>query len=267
MQDDELKPIAPPPELIEDDKPVDHPVNETTKISGEIATERAEEKADRRGVPTYVVFDTETTGIFLFRDKATGEPVPADDPRQPRMASVAFILCDEAGCEINREKRYIKPDGWSMPQGFDDDGKPRAGQVNGLTDEFLEANGVPVAKVLDMWEGFISQGLIAIAHNAMFDAKMMRAELRRAGRHDLFEETKQTCTMRSCKPYADQGMPIKRGQYVKLEAACEFFGIVLENAHDAMADAEACRAILERLLQDGNLLEPKVHYAKVKANG
>lgn len=213
----------------------------------------------------YVVFDTETTGIFIFRDKETGEPVPADDPRQPRMASAAFILCDETGAEIGREKRYVKPDGWTMEE-YDlralSDGKKPASEVNGLTDDFLQENGVPVAEVLDLWESFINAGLIAVAHNAQFDAKMMRAELRRAGRSDLFEETRQTCTMRSCKPYKDAGMPIKSGKYVSLQDACAFFRIELTNAHDAMADAEACRQLLVCLLRDGNLIEPQVHRAK-----
>lgn len=211
------------------------------------------------GKPTYVVFDTETTGLFLFRDKETGDPVPADDPRQPRLASAAFIVCDDQGIEISRAKHYVKPDGWTMPQG-----EGSAGSVNGLTDEFLEQNGVPVAEVLDMWEGFINDGLIAVAHNSQFDSKMMRAELRRAGRPDLFEETKQTCTMRSCKAYKDQGLALKRGQFVKLEVACEFFDIPLINAHDAMADAQACWRLMCRLIADGNLIEPKVHYAAGK---
>lgn len=205
--------------------------------------------------PTYVVFDTETTGLFSFKDEQ-GNPIPADADGQPRLASFAAIITDAEGNEISREKRYVKPDGWSI------DGT-EASKVNGLTDAFLNENGVPVAEVLDMWEAFIDGGLIAVAHNAQFDAKMMRAELRRAGRDDLFEQTAQTCTMRSCaKGYKDTSMQIKRGQYVKLEDACAFFGIKLENAHDAMADAEAAAEILKRLIADGTLIDPKVHYAK-----
>lgn len=50
--------------------------------------------------------------------------------------------------------------------------------------------------------------------------------------------------------------------FVKLAVACDFFGIVNEDAHDAMADAAAARAILEIMIQDGNLPVPAVHYAK-----
>lgn len=203
--------------------------------------------------PKFIVFDTETTGLFLFKDK-DGVPVPADDPRQPRMASAAFILCDETGAALDRHKFFVRPDGWEMPA--------EAGAINGLTSEFLAETGAPVSDILDLWEAQIKDGMIAAAFNAQFDAKMMRAELRRAGRPDLFEETPNVCLMRSLSPYGPEGLPIMRG-YVKLREACAWFGFVNENPHDAMGDAEAARQILARLIADGRLPEAKVHFAKV----
>lgn len=207
--------------------------------------------------PVYAVFDTETTGLFVFKDEDTGKPIPADDPRQPRMASFAVILADEFGEEISRAKHFIKPDGWSIDGTY-------AAEVNGLSDEFLYANGVPVSRVLDLWESYVDRGLIAAAFNAQFDCKMMRAELRRAGRYDRFRETRNTCLMRGLAPYGKEGLCIMRG-YVKLSEACNYFGIVNENAHDAMADAEAALGILKRLIADGRVIEPKVHFAKGRA--
>lgn len=205
----------------------------------------------------YVVFDTETTGLFLFKDKETGEPVPADDPRQPRLASFAAILADENGDEITRVKRFVKPEGWSI------DGT-KASEVNGLTDAFLNEVGAPVSEVLDLWEAYVRHGYIAAAFNAQFDCKMMRAELRRAGRDDLFEQTANTCLMRGLAPYKDEGLCIVRG-HVKLAEACEYFGLVQADAHDAMSDAVDALAILKRLIADGRVIEPKVHYARQPA--
>jgi DNA polymerase-3 subunit epsilon len=206
--------------------------------------------------PKYVVFDTETTGLFLFRDKATGETVPADDPRQPRMASFAAIVTDENGSIIDTHKMFIKPDGWSI------DGT-KASEINGLTDAFLNEQGVPVSEVLDLWTGWIEQGLIVAAFNAQFDCKMMRAELRRADRDDLFEETANICLMRALAPYKDEGLCILRG-YVKLEVACEYFGITNVDAHDAMSDAIATTEILRKLIADDRVPYAKVHFAKAK---
>ena len=211
----------------------------------------------------FAVFDTETTGLFQFRDRRTNQPVPADAPGQPRMASFAVIFADQLGRAISSEKIFVRPEGWTMAE-FDEialrAGKKPASEVNGLTDEFLHQHGRPVAEVLDLWNAAVDRGLALTAFNAQFDCKMMRAELRRANRPDRFEETRNICVMRALEPYNQRGLCISRG-FVKLAVACDFFGIVNENAHDAMADAEAARAILEILIRDRLLPEARVHYA------
>lgn len=198
--------------------------------------------------PMFCIFDTETTGLFDFK-------LPADDPSQPRLASVGFILADQNGNEIERVKAYVRPDGWEMGEG--------AGAVNGLTTAFLHENGVSVSSVLDRYQTYVDLGLIVVAFNAQFDCKVMRSELRRAGRDDLFLKTRNICVMRGLASYKDEGLPI-RGGFVKLSAACEFFKIVNKDAHDAMADAEAALGLLQRLISDDRLPEAKVHLAKAK---
>lgn len=196
--------------------------------------------------PKFLVIDTETTGLFNFK-------LPADDPSQPRLAAAAFILANEAGEEIEAVKHYVKPEGWEMPA--------EAFAINGLSTEFLDANGVPVLTVLDEYQAHIEGGLIVVSFNAQFDCKVMRAEMRRAGRPDLFEETPNICVMRNLSPYGKEGLPIMRG-FVKLREACEWFGFDQGEAHDALHDARAARQILARLIADGRLPEAKVHYAK-----
>lgn len=199
--------------------------------------------------PKYVVFDTETTGLFNFK-------LPADDPSQPRLASIAMIICGESGAEISAAKHYVKPEGWEMPEA--------AGAVNGLTTEFLAENGVPISEVLDAYENHVRSGLIVVAFNAQFDCKMMRSEFRRAGREDLFDITKNICVMRGLQPYGADGLCIMRG-FIKLSAACEYFKIENLNAHDAMSDAQAARELLVRMIADKRLPEAKVHLAKEAA--
>lgn len=196
--------------------------------------------------PKFLILDTETTGLSNFK-------LPADDPSQPRLAAAAFILADETGAEIEAVKHYVKPDGWEMPA--------EAFAINGLSTEFLDANGVPVLTVLDEYEAHIKGGLIVIGFNAQFDCKMMRAEFRRAGRPDLFEETPNICVMRNLHPYGQEGLPIVRG-FIKLRDACDYFGIEQAAAHDALDDARVACRILARLIADGRLPEAKVHYAR-----
>ena len=211
----------------------------------------------------FAVFDTETTGLFIFREGRNGPTVPADDPRQPRMASFAVVFADALGQELARHKLYVLPQGWTVAE-YDAraiaDGKKPASEVNGLTDEFLNEHGVPVVEVLDLWNGIIDRGLVAAAFNAQFDCKMMRAELRRAGLPDRFEETRNVCLMKALDPYGAQGLCIQRG-FVKLAEACAFFGIDNLDAHDALSDAKAAQEILALLIRDGRLPEARVHYA------
>lgn len=221
-------------------------------------------------IPTgaaYLVFDTETTGLPPRAPRGT-PPIPADDPRQPRMASFAAIAADPAGRELSRLKAYIRPDGWTMAE-FDAraiaEGKKPASEVNGLTDELLNDQGIPVASVLQFYSEAVLSGLVVVAHNAIFDKKIMRGELRRAGMSDLFDKTRSICTMKACDAYAPRGLCMSSPGFVKLEVACAFFGIVNAHAHDAMADTEAARALLEIFIREGTLPEPRIDYASTKA--
>jgi DNA polymerase III epsilon subunit-like protein len=213
-------------------------------------------------VPKYLVFDTETTGLPLRAPKGA-PPIAADAEGQPRMASFAAIVTDEMGVEISRFKAYIKPENWTMAE-FDAraiaEGKKPASAVNGLTDDFLNENGVPVAEVLEYYSGAINDGLIVVAFNAIFDTKIMRGELRRASMDDLFDKTANICVMKALDPYGASGLCIVRG-FVKLADACAFFGIAQSDAHDAMSDAEDARKLLAILIKDGLLPEPSIKRA------
>lgn len=215
----------------------------------------------------YMVFDTETTGLPP-RAPRGAPPIPADDPRQPRMASFAMVITDSNGTPMSRAKYLVKPDGWTMAF-YDDlaraDGKLPASAINGLTDEKLNAEGVPVAVPLTCYSEAILGGLTPIAFNKLFDLKIMRGELRRAGMPDLFEQTKAICAMAALDPYANEGLCMTRPGFVKLSVACDFFGIVNEDAHDAMGDADATAKIVSILIRDGRLPEGAVVYSANRA--
>lgn len=199
----------------------------------------------------YLVIDTETSGLFSFKE-------PADAPGQPRLAQLGMIFLDDIDAEPREQGFHIQPNGWSMP--------PEASAVNGLTDEFLEANGVDVAVALAIYTEAIRAGYCVVAFNAQFDTKVMRAELRRAGRPDLFEQTANICVMRPLTGILK--LPKRNGygfKFPNLAEACGHCGIVNEKAHDAMGDARAALGVMRWLHANGLLPEPAVHFAKERA--
>ena len=177
-----------------------------------------------------------------------------------KIAYLVIILWDSDEPDIAvGESYYIQPDGWVM--------SPGAAEVNGLSTEMLREHGVPVARALDAYVAAIKSGHIMVAYNAQFDGRVMRAELRRAGRDDMFEHTPNICVMRPLMTVMKgQRAPGAKG-FPKLSEACAHFGIANARQHDAMGDAHAAHDILMRLIELGALPEPAVHLAKEKPEG
>lgn len=199
----------------------------------------------------YLVVDTEQNGLFDYK-------LPADAPGQPRMAAMTMIRVG-ADMTIQGEHRFlVKPDGWSMT--------PESSKVNKLTDEILMRDGVPIREVLDAYTAAIKEGRVFVAHNAQHDAKSCRAECRRAGMPDLFEETKQLCTMRGLTDVCKIPPKGNRGGYKwpSLSEACVFFKFDMFGDHTASGDAMACYMLLREMHKLGLPLEGAVHYAKEK---
>lgn len=194
---------------------------------------------------SYCIIDTETSGLFDFK-------LPAHAEGQPRLASLSMIFTTDDLSEITGERRFfVKPDGWEMSD--------EVTAINGLSTEYLRENGVDISEVLHAYETAVLDGSIIGAFNAQFDTKVMRGELRRAGRDDLFERTPNVCAMRA----AAAVIPGK-GRFVSLKHACGYFGIENVSPHDASSDAMACLEVMRALLRGGALPEPKIAYAKTR---
>lgn len=184
----------------------------------------------------FVVFDTETSGLFNFAR-------PPEAEGQPRLASIAFVFLSDS-LEVESEYyKLIRPDGWKMPYG--------ATVVNGLTQAMLEREGVPVSNILTAFNYLIDQNVTFVAHNIEFDLKVLRGEMRRAGLPD--REVRSFCTMKSltsiCRIRGKRGF-----KWPKLiEAYQHFFNEPFDDAHEALADARACARIFQHVFQNGLL--------------
>lgn len=198
----------------------------------------------------YVIIDTEGSALFDFKR-------PADAEGQPRLAELAMLLVDE-NLQVTGERHFlIRPDGWEM--------SAEATAINGLTMDMLSADGIPVVHALDAYAEAIGEGRVVVAHNAQHDCKTMRAELRRAGRDDLFLQTRNSCTMRAANGYVIKADG-KKG-WPKLSDCCAHFEIEVSGAHRAMDDARACLEVFRKLVEIGAALPGAVHFAKNKPEG
>ncbi len=209
-------------------------------------------------MPKFCIFDTETTGLFLFKDPETGAPIPADDPRQPRLAHFSAILLDEDLEEETEIDVFVKPDGWEMPA--------EAAAVNGLSTQALLEVGTPIGIILDTYVDLVRRGFVMVAFNAQFDCKMMRGELRRAGRPDMFDETPNICIMRAAMALGVKKADGARG-YPKLTDCAAHLGFAMPDAHSANGDTRAALALFRHLHAVGALPEAKVHFAAVALEG
>jgi len=87
----------------------------------------------------------------------------------------------------------------------------------------------------------LTAGTVVVAHNASFDIAFLRAA---SARHGIpFDWRGSLCTLDLARRLGDRSMPNHR-----LATLCHHYGIPLDNAHEALADARAAAGILPRLL-------------------
>lgn len=199
----------------------------------------------------YLAVDTEGSGLFDYEK-------PADAPGQPRLAAIGMILADENLIEQERHGFLIKPEGWT----FDDHSEAAA--VNGLTHSRLMDEGIPVRDALRIYGDALDARCIIIGHNILHDLKMMRAEARIAGLPDRFMETRYICTMQGSRQIVDARTDAGKKKAPRLEEACAFFGIPVEEkgAHTGIGGAERALEILRRLRDAGAMPAFKDPYDK-----
>jgi DNA polymerase III subunit epsilon len=166
-------------------------------------------------------YDCETTGT---------------DPFNARLISAAFVT--SAGA---RHEFLVDP-GVDIPEG--------ATAVHGITDEQVRANGLKPAGALEeiaaLLAGHLESGAPLIVFNAPFDLTLLEAELERHGLTALRDR------IPFVGPIVDPlVMDRKLDRYRKgsrtLEAQCAHYGVTIENAHDACADAVAALEVARAL--------------------
>ncbi|MER6035321.1 MULTISPECIES: 3'-5' exonuclease [unclassified Streptomyces] len=164
-------------------------------------------------------FDLETTGT---------------DPHEARIVTGAVIEV-RAGEPLGRREWLADP-GVEIPAD--------AVAVHGISNERATAEGSPADRVADaiadVLVSYWRTGVPVVAYNAAFDLTLLSAELRRHGLPSLTDRLDGAPPAPVVDPYTiDRWADRYRRGKRNLEAVCAEYGIVLDAAHDACADALA----------------------------
>jgi DNA polymerase-3 subunit epsilon len=171
-----------------------------------------------------VVFDTETTGLVLS---------------EARIVTACVAELDENGKVVSSIDEWLANPGIEIPAA--------ASNVHGVTTEVAIRDGRPakevVAEIIDVLRSYLSRGIPVVAYNAPYAFTILHYE---ALRHGL-------------QPLDLAGMPIldplvldkKTERYRKgkrnLETVAILYGVKLDDAHNATADAVASGRVLQAL--------------------
>ncbi|MFF2848332.1 3'-5' exonuclease [Streptomyces sp. NPDC058001] len=164
-------------------------------------------------------FDLETTGT---------------DPREARIVTGAVIEV-RAGQQLGRREWLADP---GVPIPAD------AVAVHGISNEKAATEGRPADQVADAIADVLvtywKTGVPVVAYNAAFDLTLLSAELVRHGLPSLRDRLGGRDPAPVIDPYTiDRTVERYRRGKRNLEAVCGEYGVVLETAHDASADALA----------------------------
>ncbi|MFB7322589.1 3'-5' exonuclease [Streptomyces sp. NPDC056190] len=164
-------------------------------------------------------FDLETTGT---------------DPREARIVTGAVI--EVRGGEPRGRREWLADPGVEIPA--------EAVAVHGISNERAAAEGEPADRVAnaiaDALTGYWKTGVPVVAYNAAFDLTLLSAELHRYGLPSLSDRLDGADPGPVVDPYTiDRWADRYRRGKRTLEAVCAEYGVVLDAAHDASADALA----------------------------
>ncbi|MFF0646311.1 3'-5' exonuclease [Streptomyces tendae] len=169
-------------------------------------------------------FDTETTGV---------------DTETDRIVSAALVVQDAPGLRP-RVTRWLVNPGVPVPEG--------ATAVHGLTEEHVQRHGRwPAPVMYEIAEALAEQaraGRPLVVMNAPFDLTLLDRELRRHRASSLGRWLERTSLHVLDPRVLDKHLDRYRKGRRTLTDLCAHYGVDLEGAHDAAADAQAALEVV-----------------------
>ncbi len=171
------------------------------------------------------VFDLETTGI---------------DVETSRIVTANVSVIDADGAVLESSDWLLNP-GVEIPAG--------ATAVHGISTERAQADGMPagegVGQILERLRAVLERSLPVVAYNAPYDFTILNREARRHGLAAL-----ETPGPIIDPLVIDKAVDRYRKGKRTLEAAAAFYGVPLDDAHDAAADAVAAGRVAQAIARE-----------------
>ncbi|NRA62259.1 MAG: 3'-5' exonuclease [Psychrobium sp.] len=183
---------------------------------------------------TILFFDTETTGLPVWKEPSGGD-------NQPHLVQLAAILANaETREEIASMDVIIKPDGWEIPKVTSD--------IHGITNEYANSVGITEKLALDVFLD-LQKGADRVSYNRTFDQRIIRIAAKRYSNEIMVAEWANKdnyhCAMLAAKPIVK--CPAKTPGKIKTpklqDAYKYFFADEFDGAHSALADTRACMKV------------------------
>jgi len=170
-----------------------------------------------------VVFDLETTGLIL---------------EAARIVTACVAEIDETGQLVGRAHEWLANPEIEIPI--------QASDVHGVTTEIAVRDGRPAAEVitelLELLQSYLAQGVAVVAYNAPYDFTILHYEALRHGLAPL-ESPGPIVDPLVIDKFVDQ---FRRGKRT-LTITAEHYGVALEDAHNATADAVAAGRVAQAI--------------------
>lgn len=168
------------------------------------------------------VFDLETTGV---------------DVETARIVTAHVGVLDAAG-ELRERNDWLLDPGVEIPAG--------ASAVHGISTERARAEGGPaaagVSEIVDRLRELLARGIPIVAYNAPYDLTVLNRE---SLRHNIVPLSAPAPVIDPL--VIDKAVDRYRKGKRTLEVTSEFYGVALEDAHDASADAVAAGRVAQAI--------------------
>jgi TPR repeat protein/DNA polymerase III epsilon subunit-like protein len=181
-------------------------------------------------------FDTETTGT---------------SPNKDHVVQLAWILTDQNGIVQRKADHIIYPQGYTIPD--------RVASIHGITTNIARREGKPLDTVLNQFSEVVNSAKAIVGHNLRFDIGMLESSYRRANRTSPLGDKTEFCTMKSATSWCRRPYPSGKSGYkppTLTELHYDVFQRGFSNAHNALADVQACMDCFWKLVEFGVITLP-----------